>query len=322
LPPDAERAACVARASDAAAALHEGVAAQAWPCVPAGATPDFTVTEVVPGLFVHRGAVALADATNGGDIANLAFVVGRDSVAVIDAGSTPALARKVLAAVRARTALPVRWLILTHAHPDHTLGATVFREAGATIVGHARLERALAIRAEAYAAAARASTGAQIDPAKIASPDIAVESLREIDLGDRVLRLEAHPPAHSGADLTIRDLATDTLLLGDLLFVDHVPVVDASLVGWIALLDDLAERPAARAVPGHGPVAVSWPEGAAPMRDYLAWLARTARAAIAEGAPTLEAVRRIAAQTPGDWALTGDFAERNAMAAIRELEWE
>lgn len=320
LPGGETRAACAATAQ-AVTAAADGFALD-WPCVPAGETPAFPVTEIAPGVFVHRGAIALADRTNRGDIANLGFVIGAESVAVIDAGGSPAVARDLLAAIRARTALPVRWLILTHAHPDHILGARVFAEAGATVIGHHALPRAMAQRGPAYVSAAERQTGARLGPEALVAIDETVETVREIDLGGRVLRLEAHPEAHSGADLTVRDLATDSWFLGDLLFLRHFPSLDGSVAGWIAVLDGLAARPAARAVPGHGPVAVAWPGGAAALRAYLDGLAAAARAAIAAGTPTLAASRRIAAESPEDWRLRDAFAERNAVGAIRELEWE
>ena len=43
-------------------------------------------SEAMPGLFVHRGAIAEPDASNAGDVANIAFIVGADSIAVIDSG--------------------------------------------------------------------------------------------------------------------------------------------------------------------------------------------------------------------------------------------
>jgi glyoxylase-like metal-dependent hydrolase (beta-lactamase superfamily II) len=128
--------------------------------------------------------------------------------------------------------------------------------------------------------------------------------------------------AHTDNDLTVRDLATDTWFLGDLLFMGHMPALDGSLLGWLARLDDLTARPAARAVPGHGPVAAPWPEAAAAMRAYLSDLAAEARASIAAGEPLLAATCRISARPAPGWTLVDEFAARNATTAIRELEWE
>lgn len=312
-------AACAERA--ATQALPAGWRAEAWPCVPAGETPAMPVTEVAPGVFVRRGAHELSDAANAGAIANAGFVVGETAVAAIDSGGSYADGARLLEAIRARTDLPVRWLILTHMHPDHALGAAAFVDAGATVIGHANLARSLGARGESYLAGARRALG-DIGATRIVGPDETVETTREIDLGGRRLLLEAHPEAHTDNDLTVRDIETDTWFIGDLVFMSHLPTMDGSLNGWIALLDALAARPAARVVPGHGPVSYAWPDAAAPIRAYLRDLRAQARAAVREGRPMLEATRAIARRAPAGWALIDAFAERNATAAIREMEWE
>ncbi|MFX9862929.1 MBL fold metallo-hydrolase, partial [Acinetobacter baumannii] len=80
-----------------------------------------------------------------------------------------------------------------------------------------------------------------------------------IDLGDRIIVLTAHPTAHTNNDLTVFDRQSGTLFAGDLLFVDHLPAVDGSAVGWLRVIDALERIPAVRAVPGHGPPSVGWP---------------------------------------------------------------
>jgi glyoxylase-like metal-dependent hydrolase (beta-lactamase superfamily II) len=207
-------------------------------------------------------------------------------------------------------------------HPDHALGAPVFKEAGATIVAHANLPAALGARARSYLATGARAIGAGMDGAGAVTPDVLIADRGVIDLGGRTLLLEAHPVAHTDNDLTVTDDATEVMFLGDLVFMDHLPTMDGSLIGWLDLLDDLTARHASRVVLGHGPAAAPWPEAAAPMRAYLDGFAGAARAAIATGTPLLEASRAIAADAPVGWAMTDAFAARNATAAIRELEWE
>jgi quinoprotein relay system zinc metallohydrolase 2 len=317
------RAACVHRAAAAAlVAEDDRWTAQEWGCAPEGAPALEAVTEIAPGVHVRRGVHALVAEENAGAIANAAFVIGEGAVAVIDPGGSYRAGRALRAALRARTDLPVRWVILTHMHPDHVLGAAAFAGDRPTVIGHRRLPQALAARKDNYLAAARELLGEAFAGTEIVPPTEAVDGVREIDLGGRALRLEAHPVAHTDNDLTVRDLATGTWFLGDLLFMGHMPALDGSLRGWTALLDDLAARPAARVVPGHGPVSAPWPEAAAPLRGYLADLAAAARAAIATGEPLLAATRRIAQRPAPGWTLADEYAARNATTAIRELEWE
>lgn len=289
----------------------------------AQAVTPLEVAEIAPGVFVHRGHHALTDAGNRGDIANLGFVIGPEAVAVIDAGGSRAVGEALFAAIRARTDLPIRWLVLTHMHPDHVFGASVFSEAGARIVGHANLAAALGARADSYRAGLAREAGPEVAFAsEIVAPDFSVGTRHRIDLGGRVLEIAAHPTAHTDNDLTVLDTATGTLFLGDLVFVEHLPVIDGSALGWLGVLDELARRPAARAVPGHGPASIAWPEGSRPTRDYLAALVAETRTAIAQGARLSEAAPRLGAGLRDGWLLFDTFNPRNATAVYRELEWE
>jgi quinoprotein relay system zinc metallohydrolase 2 len=284
--------------------------------------PPLEFAEVRPGLFVHEGAVALADAGNGGDIGNVAFVVGEDAVAVIDGGGSRAIGEAVVAAVRAETDRPIRYLVLTHMHPDHVFGATALGDAGAEILGHERLAQALAARAESYLDQARREVGRGFIGSEEPRVDRTVAGTEVLDLGNRVLELRAWPVAHSEADLTVLDRATGTLIAGDLVFEGHVPTLDGSLIGWLGVLDDLEGVDARYVVPGHGGPLLPWPDGGAPVRRYLGTLAGDVRALLAEGATIGETVEAAAADEEGAWSLFDLHNPRNATTAYTELEWE
>ncbi len=310
------------RAEAAALAERAATEPQSWPCVAEGATPAFAVTEVAPGVFVHKGDHALASPENRGDIGNAGFVVGDEAVAVIDAGGSAAVARDLLASIREVTKLPVRWLILTHMHPDHVLGAPVFAEAGATVIGHSKLARALAARRGSYLEANARLIGPAFAGSGLPAEIVPVERTREIDLGGRVLLLEAQPTAHTDNDLTVLDRATGTLFLGDLLFMGHLPALDGSIAGWLDVVEALRRRDVARVVPGHGPVAASWPAAADRMQAYLGALAATVRDAIAAGVPIGAVGETVGGGITAGWLLGDAFHGRNAIAAFKELEWE
>ncbi|WP_244635785.1 quinoprotein relay system zinc metallohydrolase 2 [Chthonobacter albigriseus] len=281
------------------------------------------VKEVAPGVFVHKGINALMLAENGGAIANVGFVVGAQSVAVIDTGGSRRQGEALLKSIEQHTDLPVRWVINTHVHPDHVFGNAAFLGRDVAFVGHVRLPDALQQRFEHYLAANRASmTERLLAGTELVLPTETVADVRQIDLGGRILTLRAWPVAHTDSDLTVFDETTGTLFSGDLVFLEHLPSIDGSLRGWQKALDGLAAIPATRVVPGHGPIDSPWPAAIEPERRYFDALAKDLKTAIDAGIPLATAVQTAGEGERGDWLLFDQFNMRNATAAYAELEWE
>ena len=315
-------AACRAALQDTAPGMTPAHLIASGPeCRPVAAALE--VTEVAPGVFAHAGQIAEPDADNRGDVGNAGFVIGATGVAVIDTGTAPWMGEALWRAIRARTDLPVRHVILTHMHPDHVFGAGVFERAGARVWGHANLPRALADRQANYLESLRASLGAAafVDASAPTITD-PVTDRAEIDLGGRILVLRARPVAHTGNDLTVLDPSTRTVFAGDLVFDGHIPALDGSLRGWRALLADLQGMDFARVVPGHGGPSLPWPAGADPLVRYLEVLERETRAALDAGARLSDAVRSVAQGEAVRWALFDAYNPRNVTVAFTELEWE
>jgi len=280
------------------------------------------VSEVAPGLFVHYGLTAPMTEENAGATANIGFVIGEAAVAVIDTGGSVREGRQLLAAVRARTGKPIRYVINTHGHPDHVFGNAAFVEGGTVFVGHRNLPRMLAARGQFYLDTFRRTMGRELmDEVRIVSPTLLVVDTLTLDLGARTLTLKAWPAAHTDNDLSIFDEKTATLFAGDLVFVTHTPVLDGSLRGWLDAVGELDRLPAQRAIPGHGAVS-DWPAALADQRRYLQTLSSDIRALIARGAPISAAAASAAAAERPRWQLFDDYNARNATTAFSEIEWE
>jgi quinoprotein relay system zinc metallohydrolase 2 len=283
---------------------------------------SFSLAEIAPGVFVHQGETALMTRGNLGGIANLGAIVGEEAVAVVDTGGSRREGEAFLAALREKTAKPVRYVVNTHAHPDHVFGNAAFAGPGVIFVGHHNLPRALAARGEHYLSAFRRTMGDALDGTTIVPPTLTVSDTATLDLGGRKLLLQAWRTAHSEADLTVLDPTSGTLFAGDLLFLQHVPVVDGSLLGFLDVVDKLARLRAERVVPGHGPMVAPWPKALEAQRAYLTRLTADLRAAIAKGDSVGAAAGTAGATEREKWRLFDDYNARNATAGFAELEWE
>lgn len=279
--------------------------------------------KVAPRIFAHRGRIAEPDADNLGDVSNIAFVIGDDAVAVIDAGGSRAVGEAAYLAIRERTELPIKALILTHMHPDHVLGASVFHEVGAEIIGREGLTRALAERSESYLQGfGERIGGLGFLGTVVTSPDREVSAEASLDLGGRSLTLTPHPTAHTSTDLSVHDPVSGVFFAGDLVFDDHAPALDGSLQGWIAVLAALGQGADLTVVPGHGGPALPWPDGVLPLRRYLETLAADTRKVLDDGLPLSAATAVIGRSEAMNWQLFDLFNARNATVAYTELEWE
>jgi quinoprotein relay system zinc metallohydrolase 2 len=281
------------------------------------------VSEVAPGVFVHQGRYELQSPDNKGDMANAGFVVGGDAVAVIDTLGSAQEGRALRNAVRAVTPKPIKYVINTHMHPDHVFGNAAFKQDNPAFVANRKLARALGVRADRYLAINRQMMGEEaFAGSEIVVPTVLVDNTLDLDLGGRTLHLETQRTAHTDNDLTITDSATETLFLGDLLFSVHVPTLDGSIVGWLALIDDLKARRAARVIPGHGPHAMELPEAILPEQRYLAAIATDVRQMIKDGRTLEDAIKTAGFSERDAWKLFDHYHVRNVTAAFAELEWE
>ncbi len=300
------------------------------------------VREIAPGIYLRPGDQEEFSRENRGHVANIGFIVGESRVAVLDTGSSYREGLALRRAIREVTDLPIAYVILTHMHPDHALGAAAFSQDQPVTIGHEQLADALARRQSVYLQRMEEILGRETTQGtRVVFPDRGVTSgdVVALDLGGRTLRLRAYPTAHTNNDLVVYDDKTETLWLSDLLFVERIPVVDGSLSGWLKVIDGFSRQYCAvdtagpqqtdadcwrvqRAVPGHGPVVSRWKTALARERRYLQRLASDIRRLIAEGGEITRAAEQAAQSERDQWLLFDGYNGRNATAGYAELEWE
>lgn len=286
------------------------------------APPAFALDEVAPGIFLHRGVHADIDDPARADSANLAYVEGARCLAVIDTGGAVATGKALLAAIRARSTKPICYVINTHVHFDHVLGNAAFVDSGAQFVGHRDLVEAIDANRDYFAEQFAAELGGSARQAMVIAPTLTVESTLELDLGERVLELTAHPLTHTATDVSVRDRQTGTLFTGDLLFRERLPVIDGSLLAWLDWMTAAMAETHALVIPGHGPADHDWPAGARAQQAYFVALRDAVRAAVAAGEMVEDAPEKVAAAALAGWQHSARAHRINVGRAYRELEWE
>ena len=251
------------------------------------------VQEVADGVFAY----IQPDGTWW--INNTGFLVGQQGVISIDTCSTERRTRAYRRAIADVTAAPVRTVVNTHHHGDHTFGNCLFPEA--TIVGH---ERA---REEAIAFGPPRPLpfwdhgdwgDLALDP-----PFLTFADRITVHAGD--LRAELRyvgTPAHTTNDVLAWIPQHSVLFCGDLVFNGGTPfLLMGSVSGAIEVLENVvAPLQAAVVVPGHGPVF----SGAEPIRatlDYLRFVLDIAERGLQAGVRPLDAARDTDLGRFADW---------------------
>ena len=219
-------------------------------------------------------------------INNTGFLVGGAGVTSVDACSTERRTRDYLAAIAAVTSRPVRTLVNTHHHGDHTHGNYLLR--GATIVAHDRCR-------EEILAAGLPDFGALFGDVEWGGIELAPPFLTYADrvtLYSDDLRCEVRyvgSPAHTTNDSVVWIPERSVLFAGDLIFNGGPPfMLMGSVTGAIDVLANvLKPLGAATIVPGHGDVC--GPDAIDDVLGYLRFVLDAARAGRAAGVPPLEA---------------------------------
>lgn len=243
---------------------------------------------------------------------NAGFIVTSEGVVVIDALASPREGEALLRTIRGVTSQPVRWLVLTHHHPDHVFGAIVFRRGGAKVIAHPDT-RTLASEGGQDAMVADWVRVVGLDAMRgfefANTPDRPVTGSDTLRLGGRTIVITHPGAAHTPGDLIVWLPKERVLFAGDILIEDGVTmVVDGSARALEHALQDIDSLAPRVVVPGHGAMPARAGTLVAKTRGYITGLAARMRAAVEQGTPMQ---RALAFLPPAD-------AERPVSLASRE----
>jgi glyoxylase-like metal-dependent hydrolase (beta-lactamase superfamily II) len=227
--------------------------------------------EIAPDVYFHEGDTALGHCNNG-------WVVMDDGVVVIDA-NYPSGAAIVIPKVKATTSKPVRFVIDTHFHPDHSFGNRLWADLGAVIVAQSGTLDELRKSGQA-AWEASAATRPDVAASHLKLPDVIYSDFMAFDDGRHRVELRWPGVAHTRGDTLVWLPREKILFTGDVCVNGAYNYIhDSDVDGWIKALEAAKTLGAVTVCPGHGPM--GGPEIIADQQGYFIELRRGVRALLA-----------------------------------------
>jgi len=228
----------------------------------------FVLKQIGPGVY------AAIDGPEHKAGSNAGFIIGDDGVLVVDAFFTTDAARALVGEIRRLTPKPIRYVVNTHYHADHTGGDQALRDAGAVIIAHKNVRGWVRVNnINLFGDRITPDLKARIEALPL--PDVTTDKDLTVWLGSRKVVVKT-VLGHTGGDLTVFVPDAKVLFTGDMLWRKIPPnLIDGSVREWLASDAGFLAMPDAAHmtfVPGHGDVATA--TDVADFRAYLIDLRR------------------------------------------------
>ncbi len=236
-----------------------------------------TLEELGEGVYGLIASVDFPPTDSGRAICNGGIVIGSDGVLVVDPFQTEALGDLLFNTVATLTDLPVKYVVNTHYHFDHTGGNPAAASRDLPILGRGPIREFMLTR------------NGDSDP-NITPPEVIINGAWDLWLGERQVQIREFEGHSGGTDAIVYVPDAKVLMAGDLLFNERIPfVADGNIRAWQATMAELiVDYPAALVLPGHGPVTDA--AGLERFKTYLADLAALAEGWKAAGTSQEEAI--------------------------------
>ncbi|MGP2656412.1 quinoprotein relay system zinc metallohydrolase 1 [Malaciobacter sp. WC5094] len=253
---------------------------------------------------------------NGGDIANSAFIITKNSVILIDTGSSVEYAQQLKKAIKKITNKPIKYIINTHHHPDHFLGNYAFK--GAKIYATKHTKDDIKNNGELYISNIVNLVGKAAYTTKVKAPNSLLEK-KELVLDGCKLKV-LYLNGHTKSDIVIYDEKTKILYASDLVFNNRaLATPHANLHDWIKTLEKLKTIDFKVLVAGHGKASYN-----KKVLDenifYLNYLDTTLKNAVKQGLDTFEILEQEHPKEVQNYSMFKEEFERSIVNLYPKYE--
>jgi len=285
---------------------------------------DYPLSKIAAHTYVIHGPLGYPSVENQGFMNNPGFVVTKDSVVVIDPGSSLQAGRMFLKQLRTVTKLPVSHVFNTHVHGDHWLGNQAIIEAfpKAILISHPdTIKKLNEGEGVSWVELMDKSTNGFTRGTKAVVPKVATNEGAQFKVGGMTFRVYAPENAHSHTDIMIEAVEESVVFTGDNVLNQTIGrMVDGTFKGNIAACDKIAAVKAKFYVPGHGPTGdVSIVKN---YQQYLSTLFDNAKLQYEQGKADFEMKDSIVAKLKPyqGWNRFNDEVGKHVGQAVLEIE--
>ncbi len=279
--------------------------------------------------YMFFGNISTLNEQNRGFNANAGFIVTKQGVIVIDSLGTPRLGQRMISTIRCITDRPVKYLVVTHNHPDHAYGAAAFKDIdGITIIAHpgtidynhsATLESSVDYR--------RQLLSRDMEDFEPLQADIYLTtetfSKKRLRLGSETIDIYNTGKHHSYGDLVVHQLNRKVLWISDLAFNQRTTFMgDGDSTQILKAQDWLLQTfpDADLIVPGHGSAQRPPFPMIAKTHDYVTRMRQAMQKAVEDGDSMLDAVQAVEFKDWQKMPLYEMNQRANANFVYREME--
>ncbi|MDA0999611.1 MAG: MBL fold metallo-hydrolase [bacterium] len=269
------------------------------------------LVKVAPGCWAYIQGGGL-------NVSNAGLIAGADAALAVDALYVRPMTQAFRRAIAKAVKKPLRHIVCTHHHADHTLGLAWFPKEIPVIASETMRAHMIASGLDlAHFRKVNPEFAKELRGLKQRFPDTTYEKAMTLHLGGRAVQLRHPGHAHSPGDTILYVPDAQVLYTGDICFNFVTPATfNADIGGWIRIARDLLKLKIRHIIPGHGPVTDR--RGLEETLGYLEKIRREARKRFQAGMPARRAAKEIPLGGYADW-MKPDRVEQAVLKLYNEF---